>query len=425
MAVILELKNYDDLFNRTKNEKFLLNYEDAFSQENKERLDQLITSSYSSDNLSLIPACSCGELKGTYYVGDECSKCKTLVKSTIDDNLSFLIWVERPQTVQKFISPMVMAILLNRYKITRPSLQLVHYLIVPNLRIDARFQRKTVESLDKLDFLLAKENITRGYNSFVENFYKIIEILETNFSRAKKSEKEEFYNWLYENRNNIFSNYLPFPNKAIFTIDANELGSFIDRSLLEPLNAIRRLTGIDAYTQQTAGKQIKVAKSLIELSSFYRKYMENSFFKKPGLIRQHISSTRSHFTARAVITSIPGPNKYDDLHLPWSLSCTLLREHILKGLSNRGYSYKEAVNYFMFHNKIFSPVISEIFDDILKAAGGGIEVLLIRNPSLHRGSVQALRVVHFKKDVDDNTISTSLSILPSFNGDYDGKFCCH
>lgn len=423
MSVILKLKSYDDLFLRTKNEKFLLNTQDAFIQENKEWLDQIMLSSYSSDNLSLIPSCTCGEVKGTYYVGDLCPKCSTPVKSSIDDNLSFLIWLERPQGIQKFISPMVLGILMNRYKITRPTVHLVQYLIVPNLRIEARQGNKKIEALDKLDFILAGAKIEKGYNSFIQNFFKIIEILENNFCKTTKAEKDVFLKWLYANKNALFSNYIPFPNKAIFTIDSNELGSFIDRSLLEPLNAMRRVTGIDLHTQPAAKKEIKVARSLIELSSFYRKYMENSFFKKPGLIRQHISSTRSHFTARAVITSIPGPHHYDEIHLPWSLSCTLFREHLLKGLSNRGYSYKQAVNYVMFHNKLYSPVIDEIFKEMLVASGNGIEVIFIRNPSLHRGSVQAVRVTRFKTDIDDNTISTSLGVLPLFNGDYDGEYC--
>lgn len=420
MSAILQLKNYNDLFLRTKNEKFLLNREDLLNKENKERLDNLIMSNYSDDNLSLIPTCSCGELKGTYYVGSTCGKCNTMVKSTVDDNLSYLLWVERPEHVQMFISPIVLAILLQRYKITRPSVQLVAYIIVPNMRIEARQNNKTVEGLDKLDFLLNAAGIGRGYNNFVENFFKIIEILEDNFTRVNKKEKKEFYDWLFSNKDNIFSNYLPFPNKSIFTVDSNELGSFIDRSLLDPLNAMRRLTGIDLHTQTPNSKQVKVARSLIELSGFYRKYLDNSFFKKPGLIRQHISSTRSHFTARAVITSIPGPCSYEELHLPWSLSCTLFREHILKGLYKRGYSYKKAIDFFMFHNKIYSPVIDEIFNDMLMATKGGIDVIFIRNPSLHRGSVQALKVTKFKTDTDDNTISMSLSVLNGFNADFDG-----
>lgn len=420
MAVVLKLKNFDELFLKSTNEKYMLNYENNFDNENKERLDQLIMSNYSSDNLSLIPSCSCGELKGAYYVGDRCSKCNTLTRSSIDDNLAFLIWLERPEGVQRFISPMILAILLNRYKISRPTIPLVQYIMLPNFRIDDKYRNKNNPQLDKLNFLLEKEGIKRGYNSFIENFFPIIKLLETNFSKANKAAKEEFYNWIFENRNNIFSNYLPFPNKAIFAVDANELGSFIDRSLLEPLNSIRRLTGIDLHSQPVTSKQSKVARSLVELSSFYRKYIENSFFIKQGLVRQHISSTRSQFTARAVITSIHGTCNYDDLHLPWSLSCTLFREHILKGLSKRGYNYKHAVDFYMFHNRTYSPVIHEIFNEILEAAGGAIEVLMIRNPSLHRGSVQVLRVVRFKTDVEDNTISLSFGVVRSYGADFDG-----
>jgi len=116
-------------------------------------------------------------------------------------------------------------------------------------------------------------------------------------------------------------------------MESNELGRFFDDSLVKPINVIRRLTGIDIYNKSYSVKQNKVAKSLLELSDFYEEYIKYVYFSKTGLVRQHISSTRSHFTARAVITMLYGHHKYDEIHLPWSLSCTLFREHIINRLS--------------------------------------------------------------------------------------------
>lgn len=419
MAVSLRLKSFDEIFNKTTNDKFFLNHEDVFNQENKEKLDRLIMRNYNEDTLSLIPSCDCGDLKGGYYVGTRCDACGTLVTSSIDEGLNFVLWLEQPQGVQRFISPIVLAVLLDRYKITKPGVQLISYLLIPDLRIEVKSKEKPPQ-LEKLDFLLAKEGISRGYNNIVSNFFKVIQILEDNYSKAKKVEKEEFLSWLFANQNNIFSTYLPFPNKSIFAIDSNELGSFIDRKLIEPLNAIRRLTGIDVSNKSSISKQTKVAKSLIELAGFYPKYLETSFFKKPGLIRQHVSSTRSHFTLRAVVTSIPGPHDYDEIQLPWSASATLFRVHLLKGLRRRGFNYKKAVEHLHFHNRIYSPVLDEIFKEILAATPNGIEALLNRNPSLHRGSIQTVRITTIKPDTTDNTMGVSFLIARSFNMDYDG-----
>lgn len=419
MPHAFELVKHDDIFQRLTSEKVLLNHQDILNSESKAVLDQLIMKNYSDDNLSLIPSCSCGEITGTYYVGETCGTCKTIVTSGVDDDISFLLWCQRPQGVEKFINPVVLNILVERYKITKPNVSLVKYIMLPNLPIDHQ-QRKNKPLLESLDFILQSKGIKRGYNSFIQNFFEIVEMLEFTFGKAKKVEKEEFVAWIKSLDGVLFNEYLPFPNRIVFAIDSNELGDFIDKSLLDPINSMRRLTGIDLYTKPPAVKQNKVAKSLIEMGSFYFTYMHQSFFIKPALIRKHISSSRSHFTLRTVITSIPGPHIYDEIYLPWSLSCTLFREHILGQLRKKGWSYKKAVNHLLFHNKIFCPIINEIFADILACSQDGIKSILNRNPSLHRGSVQAVRVTRFKTDPDDNTISMSYLIAKSFNADYDG-----
>lgn len=421
MPVVLRLINFDTIYNRIKSPKILINYEDIFNTENKEKLDSIILKNYSEDNLSIIPSCNCGDLKGAYYIGEICHKCGTYVSSNLDDNISFLLWVAKPQEVEQFISPQVLNILLNRYKITKPNVQLIKYIMLPNFKFDKRIQKKNIHLLEKLDFLLEQNNIKRGYNSFIQNFFKIIEILETEFIREKPSIDEfNFYEFLVRNKDNIFSNFLPFPNRVIFAMESNELGKFIDKSLLNPINVIRRLTGIDLYTKPSTVKQAKVANSLIDLSEFYASYMKNVLFSKPGLNRQHIASTRCHFTARAVISSIYGPHDYDEIHIPWSIACTLLREHILNRLYVRKFTYKQATNFLQYHNKIYSPLLDEIFHEIIAASGNGLRCLFNRNPSLHRGSIQSVRITRVKTDTNDNTISMSYLIGPSFNSDYDG-----
>lgn len=420
MPVTLKLINFDTIYHRIKSPKILINHEDIFNTENKEKLDSIILKNYSEDNLSIIPSCNCGDLKGAYYIGEVCHKCGTHVASNLDDNISFLLWVQKPQEVEYFISPQVLNILLNRYKITKPNVQLIKYIMIPNFKFDKRAQKKNMQLLEKLDFLLAANNIKRGYNSFIQNFFKIIEILETEFIKEKPNPDFNFYEFLVRNKDNIFSSFLPFPNRIIFAMESNELGKFIDKSLLNPINVIRRLTGIDLYTKPSVVKQSKVANSLIDLSEFYASYMKNVMFSKPGLNRQHIASTRCHFTARAVISSIYGPHDYDEIHIPWSVACTLLREHILNRLYVRKFTYKQATNFLQYHNKIYTPVLDEIFKEIITASGGGLRCLFNRNPSLHRGSIQSVRVTRIKTDTGDNTISMSYLIGPSFNSDYDG-----
>jgi hypothetical protein len=425
MHTVLVLKSFDELFHRLMSEKFLINEIDIFNTQNKEMLDNFIMKNYSEDNLTLLPQCQMGHLpghlKGSYYLGDVCPLCKTTVTSSIDDAISFLLWLKQPQKVERFISPIVMAFLLRRYRITKPQVSLVEYIMLPNMKIDKKQQRQNQDKLDKLDYLLSRNNIAKGYNSFVQNFFKIIEILEAEFVKHPRSKDPlEFLNFLLKNRNEIFSSYLPFPNKMIFTMESNELGRYFDKSLVSPINVIRRLTGIDIRTLPASMKQARVARSLIDMAYFYEDYLSTKIFSKPGLIRQHVTSERTHFTARAVIVSIAGPHAHDEVHINWSGACTLLRPYILNRLYKRGYSYKNAVNFLLYHNRIYSPILDEIFQEIIAASPGGLKAFFNRNPSLHRGSIQTVRITKVKPDPLDPTFSMSDRIGPAFNSDHDG-----
>ncbi len=420
MAVFFRLVNYNEIFSRNKGEKIFINTIDIYNREIKEILDKIIIANYNEDNLSIIPSCQCGEIKGAYYIGTLCSKCNTQVSPTIEDNLSFLLWVKRVREVERFISPIVIKMLSRRYKISKPNIPIIPYLMISNYQIDKKQQKGNLEHIEKLNFLLEERGIKRGYNSFVQNFFAIIDILETHFKNKDHVSNFDFREFLWNNQNNIFSDYLPFPNKVVFAMESNELGKFFDDTLVKPINVIRKLTGIDLYNKPSYQKQNKVAKSLIELADFYEIYFKKVFFSKSGLIRQHISSTRSHFTARAVITSHYGIHNYDEIYLPWSLACTLFREHLLKLLLRDGFTYKNAISFLMYHNRIYHPKIEEYFNRIIYESGDGVRAFFNRNPSLHRGSIQVVRITKVKTDTNDNTISMSYLIAPSFNADFDG-----
>lgn len=419
MPVTLNLVNFDDLYRRVTTDKFLINHIDVFDHETKEIIDAIITKNYNEDNISIVPSCQCGEVKGTYYVGETCHRCNTKVASTLDDNLSFLLWLKQPEGVERFISPKVMAMLLDRYKVTA-NINMLEWLLLPSINIDYSKAKAKKVKLDKIMFNLKANGVQRGYNYFVENFFHVVQVLEDSFVVGKNTTSVEFMDFLRANADKIFSEYLPFPNKVIFATESNELGKFMDKSLIGPINVIRRMTGIDLHTRTPAVKQARVAASIIDLAKFYIAYFKTVLFHKNGLIRQHVSSTRAHFTARAVITSLTTIHAYDEIHIPWSVACTLLREHILNRLYKRNYSYKQAINFLMYHNRIYHPVLDEIFKEIVGSVEGGLVCLFNRNPSLHRGSIQRVRITRVKTDTDDNTFSFSYLIGASFNSDYDG-----
>lgn len=419
MPAILKFINFDELYKNTHNEKFIINNMDVFNSENKKIIDNYLFSNYESDNISVIPSCLCGNIKGTYYIGEYCTICNTHVKSLIENNVNFILWSKRPEGVEKFISPFLLAILLDRYKFTRPTISLIKYLMLPGYKFDKRQYKHKLSEFEHLVAIFEQNGIKRGYNNFIENLPKIVEILENHFKKKNVIEVD-FIDYIYCYKEKYLSDYLPFPNKVIFSTESNELGRFIDKSIIPCINVIRRLSGIDLHFKPNTIKQNKVANSLIELAEFYKNYMKETFFAKKGLIRQHISSTRAHFTMRCVATALGIPHQYNEIHLPWSASVTLFQEHLLNKLIKRGMIYKDAIKFLNEYNRIYHPLLDELFNELVYESNGGISIFINRNPSLHRGSIIHMKVTKIKNDVKDNTISLSLLVARSLNLDLDG-----
>lgn len=417
MPIIQTLISFDDLYQRSKNDKYFINDIDPFNEENRKIIDSIMASRYTGDNISLIPSCDCGEIKGTYYVGQECPKCNTKVKASYEDNLSYLLWFRRSDDIAPFINPVALSILDNRFKVGKTSFRVIRWLMQPKYQITKEILKSSGNLSFELEEKLKAHNIERGYNSFVYNFDTIMKIL---FDVMKLKQTDELQTFINDNKRIMFSNYLPFPNKMILAYESNELGIFIDKSIINPINVIRRLSGFDVHKRSSYNRQDRVASSLIDLSQFYKDYMKKTIFEKEALVRQHVISSRMHFSARAVITSLTDVHDYDELHIPWSVGCSLFREHIISKLLKRGYVYKDAVNYLIEHNQNYSPLLDEIFHELINETGEGIPVFFNRNPSLHRGNIQRHRITKVKTNINDRTFSISLLVFRSYNADVDG-----
>ena len=427
MGISLEFVSFDNIFAKTETDKIIINDINIFDNDYREILNSIIVKNYDEDTISLIPSCKCGHIQGTYYVGDKCELCNTTVAHELENNINYLIWATKPIGVCEFISPIVLSMLEEKkIKVNKTSIDLIQWLINPSYRLT----NKLIDDCEMGNYILTfikKNNIERNYNSFVNNFNLIMEFLRDVHNKLKPKntvKNNHFFDTIIKNKHIIFSNYLPFPNSIIFAYESNELGRFINKNIIGPLNSIRKLSGIDLRIDvrpvTLLNKQNKVANSLYDLATYYKTYFKTNIFSKPGLIRQHILSTRSHFTARAVITSLTCKHKYDELHIPWAIGISLFRMHILNKLERRGYTYKNACLLMLDYNRIYNPLLDEIFHELIHDSGTGIKAFFNRNPSLTRSSIQSVRITNIKNDTNDNTFSMSLLIAPGFNADCDG-----
>lgn len=419
MSIVMRLENFDEIFEKTITPKYVLNDMDGSSEEGKEFIDSLIMNKQSGDALSLIPSCECGEVAGVCYVGTKCNTCNTLVTSAVDEDLSYQVWIGQAEGVAKLLSPRMLLFLNERYMISSPRISLIEYIMQTNFRIP-NGNHKNLHILEKLNFILASRKIKRGYNSFVDNMYEIIDILESEFIKVPKKDRGIFPAFLKEQEKNIFSRFVPIPNKSLFIFDTNETGTYTDRNIISALHAVRTVTGVDLGFYDQRQRENKIAKALSELAKFYKDYQANVLFGKMGLIRKLIAKAKSHYTMRAVVTSNSSIHELDEIQTPWGATCSLFRPIIIKGLRRRGYTYREAVEHFHIHITKYSPVIHEIFKEMIKDSGDGIVCLFVRNPSLHRGSIIRVRITGVKTDVRDYSITVSYLLSPVFNMDFDG-----
>jgi DNA-directed RNA polymerase beta' subunit len=153
--------------------------------------------------------------------------------------------------------------------------------------------------------------------------------------------------------------------------------------------------------------------------------------KKHGLIRQHIMGKRLNQTARTVV----GPNptlKLNQVGIPYEIARSLTIKlyinsinikSIFQDIKNNPDKYyslirndgnKELITVLLKkYNKFNFLKIGDIIERYLQ---NGDYVLLNRQPTLHRNSMQCMEVVIHR----EKTLQLNLSIVSGFNMDFDG-----
>lgn len=413
MPVYQKLVDFNMLLHQLRETPIIINDLDNTTEENREAINQITITRYSSDMLSILPACQCGKTKGEYSIGVTCNHCKTQVKSQVSEDIEPLVWFRRPKDVEKLINPQILIMLKQRFK--KSGFEIIDWLIDPTFRSDKRIPPmiKTIQ--------LA--GVNRGYNNFVENFDKIIEVLfSIKCFKPKKGKRDYLYDLIQTNRNHIFSDYIPLPNKALLIIEKTNLGKYVDTVMVGGINAIKMITAIDRRFSEhhPRVRENRTAKALIELCEFYRKFNGKSISGKPGLFRKHVFGTRTHFSFRAVITSLTGNHRHDEIHVSWGIGITVLREHLLSKLLKMGYALNDAIGLLYGHAQKYNALLDHLFNEILTESGG-LAVIAQRNPSFLQGSTQRMYITKVKTDVHntivDNTISFSILSVKQMNAD--------
>lgn len=366
------------------------------------------------------PRCRGGHLEHRRYLGKICDICHTPVESPRDQRMDSLLWLCQPKKIAKLINPTVFSILANHFK--KSGFNIIHWLTDK----DYAKPTKTPSIMPALEAL----KLPRGYNNFVNNFFPIVEKLFTigDFRRKKKDAAggvHPILRWLRENEDKIFSQYLPLPNKMLMVVEDTDMSTYMDSSTPIAVDAIASLIGFDDpdnnYTDDM--RQNRIGRFYAGITRYYNDYYQSTLSGKEGVFRKHGVATRSENAFRAVISSIQGVHRHDEVYISWGVGIGLYYHYLATHLIREGWLPNEIKRFLNRHVSEYNEKIDSLFKKIISGTRPkwiGTPIILQRNPTLGRGSAQRLFITRVKTDPDDLTTSISSKIVRSPNADYDG-----
>jgi len=373
MPIFQKLLDFNQMFSHLTEPPIIINDLINSSEEEKELIREILTTRYSGDMISLLPSCRCGITKGEFSTGVKCQYCSTVVKSSIENEVEPSVWFRCPVGVTKLISPIIWIMLKNRFK--RSSFSIIQWLTDTTYR--------PVVKQPPVISKIVEAGIQRGYNNFVENFDIIINYLFSLKEFQLKKDQIDYLKILIEqNRHQIFSNYIPLPNKSLLIIEKTNVGIYVDPIIVDAIDAIEMLVSIDTtfHDQNPRVKENRTAKAISKLSDFYERFYKTNLAPKAGQFRKHVFGSRTNFSFRAVISSLTDTHSYDEIHVPWGIGVTAFRHHLVNKLLKMGMDLNSALGMLLGHVEKYHPMLDMIMQQLLSESPDGcIRVILQRN----------------------------------------------
>lgn len=425
MAVGIELENFNDLFyRRTKREKVIVNDLNDSTKNQRDTIEKLLYTRYeSTDFLSNLPSCDCGKSEGQWLadMGVVCSNCNTHVINQLEQDLEPRVWMRAPKKVTALINPNFWTMLTTRFKLK--GFDVIQWYC----DVTYRPPRAIPEELNQVIAITKK--YPRGYNNFIKKFDEIIaELLNLKVYRKSPQKKREEVDALPEMirqyRDCLFSDYLPLPNRALIVLEDTNLGTYSDSTLTVAVDAMFTMVNIDSELKGLSERQQenRTVKTIVNLAKFYSELYAKRLAPKEGVFRKHVYGTRSHWSFRGVIQSLTDMHDYDEVHISWGIGIAVLRLHLTNKLLRMAWTPTEIDKYLNEHAQKHSPLLERLFEELIEECPyKGIPIIFQRNPSLERGSAQAMFITKVKTEADVPTVSMSILAVSGFNADFDGK----
>ena len=414
MSVHLRVVNLQNVFDNLKTKPIIINDFRTTNVEDKNYIKDLIYAKYDNDVLSSIPRCNCppsaNPVIGADRIGEFCPKCRTRVTSKFDDELQSILWVRAPNGVEPFINPRIWQAI--KIGLSFKQVNVLLWLTNKTYNFKSSTRPKILDEIESL-------GIKRGYNNFVRNFFEYMNLIAEIKDFKRKAAIRPLMKFIENNKDKIFTNYIPLPNRALFIVEPTPMDkTYMETLSIGAIDAINFMTSIDAAGNTLAqhARENRTSKFLDNMCVFQNEYLRKNIARKPGTYRKHVVASRMAPSFRAVITSITTPHDFEQLIIPWNIAMTIFQPHLENIFLKNGLTANEILEIFnryinKFNQKLYDLMIKIIYDYTDK----GFPTLWNRNPTLSRSSILMLFISDIKKDVDDPTVSMSIGIVGMFN----------
>lgn len=403
MGVILKLENFTKQLLDSPIEPIILNDMPSITVEDRARINNVTTTVYNeTDVFSNQPSCDCGAIKGGYNLGVFCTSCHSEVMELFSQELLPRVWMRTPKHVASLINPLVWNMLTRKF--VKSGFSFVKWMCNTDYQLNNNAPMVEIN-------LLLEAGVKRGYNNFVDKFDAYFDLLCKLPHFAKKADNLELRDLLLSQRDCVFSEYLPLPNKSLLIQENTKVGSYVDPLAFTIIDAVKTIQSIDLPTTYVSQRQRenRTIKTIDKIAEYYYETYDATLAKKPGHIRKHIFGTRLHFSTRAVISSVTWPHTYDSLELPYGSGVTLFGIHLKGRLLKMGYTPNEATSLLQEYTTKFHPMLHSIMEELIDATPNkGHACIFVRNPSLALSSTQRMFIRKVKKDPNDVTIGMSI-----------------
>ena len=413
MGIVQKYISLDQYYRSTSGTKIILNDLDEFSLEDIETVNNSLMTVYDSDVIDITPKCDCSKLKGAYLLGTVCNECGTAVIDP-QEQMDPIMWLKILSPDMKFLSPHYWLMLRN---VISKKIDYIRWLSDTSYNPPIEIPSFMYGLRDMLN--------ERSYPNVINNIDKIIIFLKEQPKFKKSSHHMSNLDMLLDVYNNqkdvIFSNYLPVPNKKLFVMENTTKGKFTNLTVSDMIDLVMTWVKVSSGEKTINRKSNSTAAVVSKLATLYSNYFATYISGKVGIFRKHAYGFRSHFTFRSVITSIPGRHEANAVEVPWVVGVTAYRPHILNKLIKRGYTYKEANKILFRVVGVYDEVIDEILKELISEARDQfLPVIIQRNPSLLQMSAIKVKIGKFKTDPKDKSLSISHLLVKNMNADFDG-----